>query len=189
METIKIKNQHKSLLIFQMCLISFGTIASIILLFFLIINKISGWMMIGSACVMIAYLGLTFYSIFGYKSKKKKFIYLFALIFYIIAIFVNLLLPFRNTLQIALLAILLILISIYASEINNNLKNYIILIIGIIISLIFSIYSASISSVDSLGPLSNKIFAIIMMYVSVFAPVFLTSTFALIHSISIGKLS
>lgn len=188
MDTEKKFHLKKSLAIMlfvQMILTIILLLVSIYLLYFVIAHKLGGWMIASYILITISVISLITYSIIGYK--KGKFAYILSVIPFLGAILVNILLPQRNVFQIIILSILFALTFAYLIRQENKKFTYAISLSMIAVALTFSIYSAITADVQFLGPVSDNWLTYVSMYLSIFIPTIMSTTFALIYKVRITK--
>lgn len=174
-----LKKSKAIMLFIQMFLIIFLLAISIYLLIFVTKHKLGGWMISSYIFITLSILAIICYSIIGYK--KGRFAYLLAIVPFLIAILINVLLPNRETFQVALLAILFALTFGFLLKQDNHKITYIIGLSMVVVSLIFSIYSAIKANTQFLGEISENWPTYIAMYSSIFVPVIMSSTFVLTY--------
>ncbi len=97
--------------------------------------------------------------------------------------FVIILLPQRNTFQIAILAVLYGLVIAFMLRQENIRFTFWMSLLMVAVSLAFSINSAITANVSFLGDISSRWFAYMAMYVSIFVPTAMSFTLALIYNI------
>ena len=101
--------KHKAILLFvQMLLIIFQLIVSVYLLVFVIKYNLGVWMISSYIFITIAILSIMFYSIYGYK--ESEIYYKLSIVPFMVAVFLNILLPNRELFQVALLVVLFALV-------------------------------------------------------------------------------
>ncbi len=128
----------KAIMLFiQMLLIIILFITSIYLLVFVIINKLGGWMITSYIFITLSIISIMLYSIFGYK--KDDLYYKLAVIPFLIAILINIILPGRNAFQIAALAVLLAFLFGYLLKLDDDNYSFSLSILIIVVSLLFSV--------------------------------------------------
>ena len=180
-----IKKHKAIMLFFQMILIILMLVASVYLLYFVISNHLGGWMIASYICITISVLALICYAIIGFK--KGDIAYYLAVIPFLGAIFVNVLLPNRETFQVALLTLL------FASTLSFLLRQKdirfttITAICMVAISLTFSIYSSIKANTQFLGSISENWPTYVAMYLSIFVPTIMSVTFALTYNVRITR--
>ena len=182
MDTVKkygLKKSKALLLFLQMLLISFMFITAGYLLIFTIKYNLGGWMILSYVFILI--LSIILYAIIGYK--KGEIAYICAIAPFLIAVFINILIPYRDTFQIAMLVIVFALAFLFMFKLDSYKLNSILSILMIVFSMSFSIYSSIHANVNFLGEISESIAAYLAMYLSIFIPVIMTSTFALTYNI------
>lgn len=180
-----IKKSKAVMLFIQMILVIYLLIVSVYLLVFVSVNNLGGWMIASYIFISLSVLSIICYSIIGYK--KGHIFYTLAIVPFIAAVFVNILLPNRNTLQIAFLAILFALSFAFLIKQHDFKFTSIISYLMVIVSLVFSIYSAITAKIDFLGELSKNWPTYVAMYTSIFVPVVMTVTFALTYNVRYNR--
>ena len=103
------------------------------------------------------------------------------------AILVNILLPQRNAIQIAILTILFALVSIFLVKQKDHKFNSVISILMVVVSLVFSIYSSITARLDFLGYLPSGWYTYLAMYLSIFIPTIISTTFAVTYNVRISR--
>ena len=184
MDTIKkygLKKSKALLLFLQMFLIAFMSITAVYLLIFTIKNNLGGWMILSYVFILISILSIILYAIIGYK--KGEVAYICAIAPFLFAVFINILIPYRDTFQIAMLVIVFALAFLFMFKLDSYKLNSIISILMIVFSMSFSIYSSIQANVNFLGEISASFAIYAAMYLSIFIPVIMTSTFALTYNI------
>jgi len=184
MDTIKkygLKKSKALLLFLQMFLIAFMSITAVYLLIFTIKNNLGGWMILSYVFILISILSIILYAIIGYK--KGEVAYICAIAPFLFAVFINILIPYRDTFQIAMLVIVFALAFLFMFKLDSYKLNSIISILMIVFSMSFSIYSSIHANVNFLGEISASFAIYAAMYLSIFIPVIMTSTFALTYNI------
>jgi len=184
MDTVKkygLKKSKALILFLQMLLISFMFITAVYLLIFTIKYNLGGWMILSYVFILISILSIILYAIIGYK--KGSIAYICAIAPFLIAVFINILIPYRDTFQIAMLVIVFALAFLFMFKLDSYKLNSIISFLMIVFSISFSIYSSIHANVNFLGEISAGIAAYLAMYLSIFIPVIMTSTFALTYNI------
>lgn len=188
MDTEKKYNLKKSkaiLLFVQMILTIFLFVASIYLLFFVIKNKLGGWMITSYIFITISIIAIIIYSVYGYK--KTDAVYQVAILPFLLAIFVNIMLPNRETFQVGLLSLLLAFTFAFLLRQKDYKFTNIISIIMILIALVFSIYSAINANTQFLGDIKDNWPTYLAMYLSIFIPTIMSSTFALTYNVRYNR--
>ncbi len=170
-----IKKSHAILLFIQMIFFIIGFLAQIGILIFVIKNNLEPIMIISSISIILSFIAIFIYAIYGFN--KKDIYYIIAIAFFLLAILINNILPFRDIFQKITLTLLFGIYSSYIFALKNyKLSNYIILF-ATIISLTFSIYSSITSNINSLGTVENGFLTFLMMHISIFTPVIITILF------------
>lgn len=188
MDTVKkfgLKKPKAIMLFVQMLLIIFLLVVSIYLLVFVISNNLGGWMITSYVFITLAVLAVIEYSIVGYK--KGDVIYQLSVLPFLVAIFVNVLLPNRETFQIALLTILFALTFAFLLRQKDRRFTQVIGILMVLVSLVFSIYSAIKANTQFLGDVSENWPTYVAMYSSIFVPCVMSGTFALTYNIRCSR--
>lgn len=188
MDTLKrlgIKKDKAIMLFVQMILTIILLITSIYLLVFVSVNNLGGWMISSYIFITLSVLAIVCYGIIGYK--KKEYAYLLAVIPFLAAILVNILLPQRNAIQIALLTFLFALVSVFLVKQKDQKFNSCVSILMVVVSLTFSIYSSITARLDFLGQMSTGWYTYLAMYLSIFVPTIMSCTFALTYNVRITK--
>lgn len=180
-----IKKDKAILLFVQMVLTIILLIVSIYLLVFISVNNLGGWMIASYILITLSVLAIICYSIIGYK--KGLVAYIIAIIPFLGAILVNILLPQRDSFQVAVLSILFALTSIFMVKQKDKKFNSIVSILMCVVALTFSIYSAITAHLDFLGQMSAKWYTYFAMYLSIFIPSIMSGTFALTYNVKIIK--
>ena len=180
-----IKKPKAIMLFVQMVLIIFLLVVSVYLLIFVISHKLGGWMISSYIFITLSVLALILYGVVGYK--KGDMAYRLAILPFSAAVFVNVLLPGRETLQIALLTILFALTIAFLVKQENQRFTYAVGLLMVAISLTFSIYSAIKANVKFLGDISDNWMTYVAMYASIFIPVVMSFTFALTYNVRITR--
>lgn len=178
--------KSKAIMLFvQMLLTIILLVTSIYLLVFVSINNLGGWMVASYIFITLSVISIIVYAIVGYK--KGKVAYLLAIAPFLGGIFVNILLPQRNTFQVALLTILFALVSVFLVKQKDRTFSYCVTYLMVIVSLIFSIYSAITAKLDFLGQMSANWYTYLAMYLSIFIPSIMSGTFALTYNVRVTK--
>ena len=180
-----LKKSKAIMLFVQMIFIIFLLVVSIYLLVFVITNNLGGWMITSYIFIALSVLAIIAYSVVGYKLGDV--IYQLSVLPFLAAVFVNVLLPNRETLQIALLTILFALT--FASLLRQKDKRFtfVILVLMVVVSLVFSIYSSIKANPHFLGEISENWPTYVAMYASIFVPVVMSVTFALTYNVRVTK--
>lgn len=184
-EKIGIMKSKAIILFVQMLLTIILLATSIYLLVFVSINNLGGWMVASYIFITLSVISIIVYAIVGYK--KGKVAYLLAITPFLGTIFVNILLPQRNTFQVALLTILFALVSVFLVKQKDRTFSYCVTYLMVIVSLIFSIYSAIAARLDFLGQMSANWYTYLAMYLSIFIPSIMSGTFALTYNVRVTK--
>ena len=178
--------KHKAILLFvQMLFIILLLIASVYLLIFVISNSLGGWMIASYVLITISVLALICYAVVGYK--KGEIAYQLAIVPFLGAIFVNVLLPSRETFQIALLTLLFALTFAFLLRQKDIRFTTIVAICMVAVSLTFSIYSSIKANTQFLGSISENWPTYVAMYLSIFVPTIMSVTFALTYNVRVTR--
>ena len=173
------------MLFIQMFFILFILVVSIYLLIFTSSNNLGGWMITSYIFITLSVITIICYSTFGYK--KGDLVYQLSIIPFLVAILVNVLLPNRETFQIALLTILFALAFGFLLSQKEKKISFILLISMVVVSLTFSIYSAIKADTQFLGDISKNWPTYVAMYSSIFVPIIMSVTFALTYNVRVTK--
>lgn len=176
-----LKKPKAILLFVQMLLTIILLVVALYLLVYVSINGLGAWMITSYIFISLSVLAIFGYGIIGYK--KGELIYLFSTIPYLVAIFINIMLPNRNAFQIGVLSILFALTFAFAIKQKDFKFNQIISILMVVTSLVFSIYSSITARVDFLGNISENWLTYVAMYLSIFVPTIMSGTFALTYNV------
>jgi len=160
----------------QMIFTILGFAAQMGIMIFLIANGLDTFMLISSISILLAFVAIFAYGIFGYK--KSNAFYYAAIGFFLFAILMNNILPFRDTFQKILLTMLFGSFAAFILAQKNFKLSLIVSCIASLLSLVFSIYSSVTANVNSLGPIEQNVLPAIMMYVSIWTPVIISLVFA-----------
>ena len=160
----------------QMIFTILGFAAQMGIMIFLIANGLDTFMLISSISILLAFVAIFAYGIFGYK--KSNAFYYAAIGFFLFAILMNNILPFRDTFQKILLTMLFGAFAAFILAQKNFKLSLIVVCVASLLSLVFSIYSSVTANVNSLGPIEQNVLPAIMMYVSIWTPVIISLVFA-----------
>ena len=119
--------------------------------------------------------------------KKGDVIYQLSVLPFLAAVFVNVLLPNRETFQVALLTVLFALTFAFLLRQKDEKFTSIIGILMVAISLVFSIYSSIKANTQFLGEISQNWPTYVAMYLSIFVPVIMSGTFALTYNVRCSR--
>ena len=180
-----LKKSKAIMLFIQMFFIIFLLVVSIYLLIFVASNNLGGWMITSYIFITLSVLAIICYSTYGYK--KGDLVYQLSIVPFLIAVLVNVLLPNRYTIQIALLAILFALTFGFLLSQKDKKVSFVLLISMVVVSLTFSIYSAINANTQFLGDISKNWPTYVAMYASIFVPVIMSVTFALTYNVRVSK--
>ena len=180
-----IKKPKAIMLFIQMIFIVILLIASIYLLVFVTSNNLGGWMITSYIFITLSVLALICYAIIGFK--KGDIAYQLAVLPFLAAIFVNVLLPNRETFQIALLTLLFAFTFAFLLKQKDTKFTSIVSILMVVVSLTFSIYSSIKANTQFLGSISENWPTYLAMYLSIFVPVIMSVTFAITYNVRITR--
>ena len=180
-----IKKSKAIILFIQMIFIIILLVTSIYLLVFVISNNLGGWMVTSYIFITLSVLALICYAIIGFR--KGDIAFQLSVHPFLAAIFVNVLLPNRETLQIALLTLLLTFTFAFLLKQRNQKFTYIILILMVATALTFSIYSSIRANTQFLGDVSENWPTYVAMYLSIFVPTIMSITFAISYNVRMTK--
>jgi len=155
------------------------------LLVFVASNNLGGWMIASYILITLSVLAIMGYGIIGYK--KGDMAYLLAVVPFLGAVFVNILLPQRNAFQIATLTLLFTLSFAFLLKQKDRKFTYIIGISMLVVSLTFSIYSAITANISFLGEVSDNWPTYAAMYLSIFVPTIMSTTILLTYNVRVTK--
>ncbi len=175
------ENKIKLLLLMQMLLVILQLIISIYLLVFVISYKLGGWMIASYIFITLSVIAIILYSIIGYK--KEAMSYKLAIVPFMMAVFVNILLPNRVVFQVAILTILFALLLVFIVKLDDNKFARMISLLLVVIALSFSVYSAITADTQFLGAIDAKWPTYVAMYLSIFIPTVMTGTIALTYKL------
>ena len=135
--------------------------------------------------ITLSVLSLICYAIIGFK--KGDIAYQLAVLPFLAAIFVNILLPNREALQLALLTFLFTLSFAFLLRQKNQRFTSIISILMVVVSLTFSIYSSIKTNTQFLGDVSENWPTYLAMYLSIFVSIITSIIFALTYNVRITR--
>ena len=184
MDTLKKYGLTKAkaiLLFLQMFLIIIQLLIAVYLLVFSIEYKLSEWMISSYVFIMISVVSIIIYAVIGFK--KGEIAYLLAIAPFLIAIFINILIPNRDTFQISMLVLLFALTLVFLFKQDDFHINSLISIAMVVVALSFSIYSSINANVNFLKDLSAKWSTYVAMYLSIYIPVIMSATLALTYNV------
>ena len=151
-----IKKTKAIMLFIQMIFIVILLVTSIYLLVFVISNNLGGWMIASYIFITLSILALICYAIIGFK--KGDIVYQLAVLPFLVAIFVNILLPNRETFQIAVLTLLFALTFAFLLRQKDQRFTSIVSILMVVVALTFSIYSSMKSNTQFLRQIQKLFF-------------------------------
>ena len=179
-------SKPKAIMLFvQMILTVALLVISVYLLVFVASNNLGGWMIASYILIILSVLAIMGYGIIGYK--KSDMAYLLAIVPFLGAVIVNILLPQRNTFQIAMLTLLFTLSFAFLLKQKDRKFTYIIGISMLAVSLTFSIYSAITANISFLGEVSDNWPTYVAMYLSIFVPTIMSTTILLTYNVRVTK--
>lgn len=184
-ERFGLKKSTALLLFAQMILTILLLITAIYLLIFVIRYQLGGWMVASYVCITLSILAIIAYSFYGYQ--KGDAIYQLSILPYLLAIFLNILLPGRSILQIALLTILFALTFAFLLRQRDEKFTRGISALAVAVALVFSVYSAITADVGFLGDLSSNWPTYLAMYLSIFIPTIMSGTLALTYHVRVSR--
>ena len=174
------KKKIKILLYIQMALVLLGLLTQLGLFIFSIANNLMPLMIVSYGVLLLAHIGAVVYGIIGYKRGPVRYILLISL--FLLAIMLNIILPFRDIPQQIALVLLFGLMSVFMFKQDDyKFENYLILI-AMVVALFFSIYSAINANPNALGDVKYKELATVLMYLSIFAPVMFVGFFGVSYN-------
>ena len=135
--------------------------------------------------ITLSIISIIVYGIYGYK--RQEFFYQLAIVPFLVAIFINVILPNRSTLQIALLTLLFACVFAFFLKQKDYKFTSILSAIMVVIALIFSIYSAINANVQFLGDISSNWPTYVAMYLSIFVPTIMSFTLALTYNVRYNR--
>lgn len=184
MDTLKKYGLTKAkaiLLFLQMFLIIIQLLIAVYLLVFSIEYNLSEWMISSYIFIMISVISIIIYAVIGFK--KGEIAYLLAIAPFLIAIFINILIPNRDSFQISMLVLLFALTLVFLFKQDDFHINSLVSIAMVVVALSFSIYSSINANVNFLKDLSAKWSTYVAMYLSIFIPVIMSATLALTYNV------
>ena len=176
-----IKKPKAIMLFVQMILVIFLLAVSVYLLVFVSTKNLGAWMIVSYIFITLSVLIYILYSTIGFK--RSDIVYQLAIVPFALAVFVNVLLPGRETFQIALLTILFALTLAFLLRQKDEKFTSIVGILMIVVSLVFSIYSAIKANISFLGEVSDHWPTYVAMYTSIFIPVVMSVTITLSYNV------
>ena len=182
MDTVEkygLKKSHAILLFVQMILIIIGLNIQVSVCVLTIKFNLSVYMLVSCIAMIIAHAGVLVYGLIGYK--KGQLFYFVTVGLFLLAILVNIIIPFRDVTQKILLTLLFGAMCVFPfKEKDYTFTNYL-LAIASLFALAFSIYSSITANPNSMGDVPNA-FPVIVMYLSIFAPLILVGLFAVAYN-------
>lgn len=165
----------------QMAITVIALIASIYLLVFVLSYKLGGWMIVSYISIIISIAAMIYCSMLGFR--RGEVVYQLSILPFLVAIFVNVILPNRSSFQIGMLCLLFALVFAYLIRQKDHKFAFVILILMIAVSLTFSVYSAINAHVDFLGDIREHFLTYLAMYLSIFIPTIMSVTITLTHNV------
>ena len=176
-DRVKHRNRQGLFMIAQMILVKIGIAVQLLVLIFMAMHLTSAssiYMLISSILMLCAHVAALIYGYFGFR--KSRVFYYVTIGFFLAAILVNIIMPFRDPAQMILLTLLFGIMCVFPFRQENYKLTNILILIAVVLALGFSIYSSITAKVDSIND-SNKVFPAIIMYLSIFAPVIMVGLF------------
>jgi len=184
-EKFGLKKSRAVLLFVQMILTVIMLAGSIYLLVFVTSHGLGGWMIVSYIFITLSILSVIVYSVYGYK--RGDAVYQLSILPFLVAVFINVLLPNRETLQVALLTLLFALTFGFLLRQKDRRFSGLISVLMVVVSLVFSIYSAAKADTQFLGDISSNWPTYVAMYLSIFIPSIMSGTFALTYRVRTAK--
>ena len=176
-----IKKSQAIMLFVQMILTIVLLGVSIYLLYFVIANGLGPWMIASYVLITVSVLAIIFYGALGYK--KGDMAYRLAIVPFLAAVLVNVLLPQRNTFQIAMLTLLFAFTLVFLFVQEKRQISYCVAISMVVLALIFSIYSSITAKIDFLGSVADHWPTYLAMYLSIFVPTIMSTTILVTYNV------
>lgn len=177
---VYMKKSIKALLYVQMILVLAGLLTQLGLFIFAIANNLNALMIVSYGVLLLAHVGAIVYGIIGYKRGPIRYILLVSS--FLLAILLNIILPFRDIPQRISLVLLFGLMSVFMLKQDDyKFTNYLILV-AVVVALFFSIYSSINANPNALGDVKYKELATVFMYLSIFAPVMFVGFFGVSYN-------
>ena len=174
------KKSIKALLYVQMVLVLAGLLTQLGLFIFAIANNLNALMIVSYGVLLLAHVGAIVYGIIGYKRGPIRYILLVSS--FLLAVLLNIILPFRDIPQRISLVLLFGLMSVFMLKQDDyKFTNYLILV-AVVVALFFSIYSSINANPNALGDVKYKELATVFMYLSIFAPVMFVGFFGVSYN-------
>lgn len=170
-----IRNRQGLLLFAQVILVKLGLLVQALVLIFIIVNRLSPYMLVSTIAMIVAHLGIFAYCYVGYK--KSHIFYYITVGLFLLAIFINIAMPFRDIVQHLLLTSLFGLMSVFMFKQEDYKFTNALVLIAAIVALTFGIYSSIIANPNSMGEVAANKFPVIVMYLSIFAPIVMVGLF------------
>ena len=177
------KKSTQILLFVQMILVIVGLFTQIGLFVFALASNLSPIMVVSYGVLVTAHVGAVIYGLIGYKRGSSRYIILVSL--FLLAILLNIILPFRDIPQRVLLTLLFGLMAVFMFKQDDYKFNNWVILIATIVALGFSIYSSITANPNALGEVSFKELATVLMYLSIFAPVMFVGFFGVSYNAKI----
>ena len=182
MDTVEkygLKKSHAILLFVQMILIIIGLNIQVSVCVLSILFNLNIYILISCIAMIFAHVGVLTYGLIGYK-KGQPF-YFATIGLFLLAIVVNIVIPFRDIAQRILLTLLFGMMCVFPFKEKDYKFTNILLAIASLIALAFSIYSSITANPNNMGEVPT-IFPVIIMYLSIFAPLVLVGLFAVAYN-------
>ena len=169
------RTRIKVLLTIQMVLVLLGFFVQSGLFAFSIMNRLDVIMIVSYGVLLAAHIGAIIYGVIGYKRGPSRYIILVSL--FLLAILLNIILPFRDIPQRVLLVLLFgLMVAFMFKQDDYKFDNFVILF-AMVVALGFSVYSSITANPNALGDVEFKELATVLMYLSIFAPVMFVGLF------------
>ena len=189
LEKYNLKKNKAILLFAQMIILIIGTAISAFVFAYITKGVASGnynaLMLISSLAMLLAHIAIIIYGCFGFR--KGRTFFLGACAIFAFAIVVNVLITFRTPFQHILLTLMFGYMLVFIVKEHDRKFAAISILIVTVLSLVFSISSAIVANPHALGDSNIKVFTILAMYASLFAPTVLAGTIALIHAVHMDQ--
>ena len=168
-------------LFLQFILIVLATASTVFILMFSIVNNAGALFIAGYAAVLLSYIAVILYASYGYK--KTDWFFSGAVYIFCLAIQLNILLPFRTTYQLVTLTLLFGLYIAFNQRLKDKKIANSLLFCMLACAVCFSVYSTLTARTENLNELSENIFSVSAMYISIWTPVIMTVTLGLSYSV------
>lgn len=176
-----IKKPQAIMLFVQMILTIVLLGVSIYLLYFVVANGLGPWMIASYSLIIVSVLAIAFYGVLGYK--KGDMAYRLAIVPFLEAVLVNVLLPQRDTFQVAVLTLLFAFTLVFLFVQEKRQISYCVAISMVVLALVFSIYSSITAKIDFLGSVADHWPTYLAMYLSIFVPTIMSTTILVTYNV------